>query len=173
MILWEITRASAFVAFVCYTVVVAWGIVLAGRGFRPAAPAAEFHRFLSSLGLIAVATHVGSLLLDSYSKVHLATLAGVGATRGVMFGVAAMWLTIALPLSLKLRKAKVIPFRAWRLFHYFGYTVWGLALAHGLKAGTDSHSPVAMGLYLGSAALVAGAAWWRWMERPEPARERA
>ena len=31
MILWEITRASAFLAFACYTVTVVWGISLTAR----------------------------------------------------------------------------------------------------------------------------------------------
>ena len=44
VILWELARASAFVAFACYTLVVAWGVVLAGRGWRPAGPQLSFHR---------------------------------------------------------------------------------------------------------------------------------
>ena len=39
MIAWEIARASAFVAFACYTLVVAWGIGLSGRFWKP--PAAQ------------------------------------------------------------------------------------------------------------------------------------
>ena len=39
MIAWEIARASAFVAFACYTLVVAWGIGLSGRIWKP--PAAQ------------------------------------------------------------------------------------------------------------------------------------
>ena len=173
MILWEIARASAFVALACYTLVVAWGIALAGRGFRPAAPAVEFHRFLSSLGLAALGTHVGALLLDSYSKVHLTTLAGINARPGVLAGVAAMWLVIALPFSMRLRRTKLISFRVWRRFHYFGYAVWVLAMAHGLATGTDRGSPYALAAYIGSAILVLTAAWWRWMEQPAPAREQA
>ncbi len=64
VIAWETARASAFVAFGCYTLVVAWGVLLAGRAWRPAAPQLAFHRFLSSLGLIAVVLHVSAVLLD-------------------------------------------------------------------------------------------------------------
>ncbi len=175
MILWELTRASAFVAFGCYTLVVLWGILLAGRGFRPAAPQMAFHRFLSSLGLVALATHVSTVLLDSYSKVHVPALVGLGASRGVLLGVIALWLTVALPFSMKLRRAKWLSFRAWRTLHYAGYAVWVLILAHGLTIGTDRHSPWALGTYAASAAIVAAVAWWRWLERPapEPARERS
>jgi hypothetical protein len=166
MILWEIARASAFVAFGCYTLVVVWGVLLAGKGFRPAAPQMAFHRFLSSLGLAALTTHIGSLLLDSYSKVYPTTLLGIGAKPAILAGVAALWLTIALPFSMRLRKARWISFRSWRLLHYGGYLVWALALAHGLSAGTDRHSPWALGTYLASAGLVGSVAYWRWIEGP-------
>ena len=46
MLLWSLARASAFVAFGAYTGVVVWGILVAGRAFRPAAPAVAFHRLL-------------------------------------------------------------------------------------------------------------------------------
>ncbi len=41
---------SAFVAFGCYTLVVAWGVLLAGRAWRPAAPQLAFHRFCRRWG---------------------------------------------------------------------------------------------------------------------------
>ena len=55
------------------------GMLIAARVARPAAPAVAAHRFLSSLGLIAIATHVTALLLDSYAKVGLRKLIGLGA----------------------------------------------------------------------------------------------
>src|SRR6185436_17592430 len=64
VMLWDIARASAFVAFACYTLVVAWGIGLSTRFWKPPAPQLGFHRFLSSLGLVAVATHVIALMAD-------------------------------------------------------------------------------------------------------------
>jgi methionine sulfoxide reductase heme-binding subunit len=173
MMLWDVTRASAMVAFGCYTLVVTWGILLAGRGFRPAAPQMAFHRFLSSLGLAALATHVGSLMLDRYAKVYPHTLLGMGATNSVRAGVAALWLSLALPFSMRLKKAGVLPARAWRALHYFGYATWGLALAHGITTGSDSGSQWAVGLYGAAAAVVGAAAWWRWLERPAPARKQA
>ena len=59
VIAWEITRASAFVAFGCYTLSVTWGILVASRTLpAPAKPEFDYHRFLSSLGLAATAIHV-------------------------------------------------------------------------------------------------------------------
>lgn len=170
MMLWDIARASAFVAFACYTLVVAWGIGLSSRFWRPPAPQLGFHRFLSSLGLIAVATHVTSLMLDRHAHVSSRSLAGLDHRPGVTLGALALWLSVALPLSFRLKQARWIGHRAWRSLHYFGYAVWALALAHGVLSGTDSRSPLAVALYGTSAALVAGAAWHRWAEQPRRGR---
>lgn len=176
MIAWETARASAFVAFGCYTLVVAWGVLLAGRAWRPAAPQLAFHRFLSSLGLIAVVLHVSAVLLDHYARVPLTGLVGVGVRPAVMLGAAALWLTVALPLSFRLKRAGFMSNRSWRLLHYFGYAVWVLALLHGIASGTDSRSYPAIAAYAASGSIVVAAAWWRWFERPErsqPARSTA
>jgi methionine sulfoxide reductase heme-binding subunit len=166
MMLWDVARASAFVAFVCYTLVVAWGIALSARLWRPPAPQLGFHRFLSSLGLVALATHVTALMLDHYAKVSPSSLAGLDPRPGVVLGAAALWLTVALPLSFRLKQARWMSQRAWRSLHYLGYAVWALSLAHGVLSGSDSRSPLAIALYAASAALVAAAAWYRWMELP-------
>jgi methionine sulfoxide reductase heme-binding subunit len=166
MIAWQIARASAFVAFGCYTLVVAWGILLSSRFWRPAAPQLGFHRFLGSLGLVAVVTHISALMLDHYARVHLTSLVGLDPRRGVVVGAIALWLVIALPLSFQLKRARMLSQRSWRLLHYGGYLMWATALLHGIMSGTDTRSPWALGAYGGAAALVAGAAWWRWMELP-------
>jgi methionine sulfoxide reductase heme-binding subunit len=172
VILWEIARASAFVAFGCYTLVVAWGVILAGRGWRPAAPQLGFHRFLSSLALVALTLHISSVLLDHYARVPVTGLVGVGVRPAVMLGVGALWLALALPISFRLKRAGFMSNRSWRLLHYFGYAVWGLALLHGIAAGTDSRSYPAIAAYAVSGAIVAASAWWRWVERPTPGTDR-
>jgi sulfoxide reductase heme-binding subunit YedZ len=169
MILWDVARASAFVAFACYTLVVAWGIALSARVWRPPAPHMAYHRFLASLGLVAVGIHVGALMLDHYARVTLASLVGRDPRPGVVVGAAALWLILALPLSFRLKQARFMSHRAWRSLHYFGYAVWGLSLVHGIASGTDSRSLPALTVYGTSAAIVGGAAWYRWIERPAPA----
>jgi len=170
MMLWEVSRASAFVAFACYTLVVAWGIGLSARSWRPPAAALGFHRFLASLGLVALAIHVATLMLDRFARVTVASLIGLDPRPGVVFGACALWLAVALPLSFRLRQARFMSQRAWRGLHYFGYAVWGSALVHGVMAGTDARSPWALAVYAASAAIVGGAAWYRWMEQRAPVR---
>jgi sulfoxide reductase heme-binding subunit YedZ len=169
VILWDVARASAFVAFACYTLVVAWGIALSARVWRPPAPHMAYHRFLASLGLVAVGIHIGALMLDRYARVTVRSLVGLDPRPGVVVGAAALWLVLALPLSFKLKQARWMSQRAWRSLHYFGYAVWALSLVHGIAAGTDSRSVFALGIYGASAAIVGGAAWYRWLERPAPA----
>jgi methionine sulfoxide reductase heme-binding subunit len=173
--MWDVTRASAFVAFACYTVSVAWGISLTARSFRPpVAPQFDYHRFVAMLGFGSLLVHVGTLMFDAFASVDPITLVGGGgASWAVRAGVAAMWLAIALPVSFVLKqRLKVISQRFWRRFHYLGYAVWALALVHGIVEGTDSGSYYAIAAYGSSAALVAGVAWWRWLEAPPKKRPR-
>jgi len=173
MMLWDVSRASAFIAFACYTFVVAWGIGLSARSWRPPAAALGFHRFLASLGMVALGIHVATLMLDRFARVTVASLVGLDPRPGVVVGACALWLAVALPLSFRLRQARFMSQRAWRALHYFGYVVWGAALVHGVMTGTDARSPWALAVYAGSGAIVAGAAWYRWMERPAPDRRTA
>lgn len=173
MILWEVSRASAFIALACYTLVILWGVALSGRMWRPPAPQLGFHRFLASLGLVALGLHVGTLMLDRYARVTLSSLVGLDPRPGVRVGAAAMWLAVALPFSFMLKRARWLSQRAWRGLHYFGYAVWGLAVVHGVASGTDARSPLALTFYGACGALVAGLAWHRWLDRPIPAVRRA
>lgn len=157
MLLWSLARASAFVAFGAYTGVVVWGILVAGRAFRPAAPAVAFHRLLASVGMVAIATHVVALLFDSYAHVTVGSLFGLGPSFAVTLGAIAFWLAIGLPLSFRLRQAKFISYRVWRKLHWAGYATWAVMLAHGLLNGTDTGSPWAAALYAGSVGLVGAA----------------
>jgi methionine sulfoxide reductase heme-binding subunit len=173
MILWDVSRASAFVAFACYTLVVAWGIGLSARAWRPPAVALGFHRFLGSLGMVALGIHVATLLIDRFARVGITSLVGLDPRPGVALGACALWLAVALPLSFRLRQARFMSQRAWRALHYFGYAVWGSALVHGVMTGTDARSPWALAVYAGSASIVGAAAWYRWVERRPPVRRAA
>jgi len=171
MLLWSLARASAFVAFGAYTGVVLWGILVAGKAFRPAAPAVAFHRLLASIGMIAIAVHVIALLLDSYAHVTIGSLFGLGPSLSVTLGAIAFWLAIGLPLSFRLRQAKFISYRVWRKIHWAGYATWFVMLLHGFFNGTDTATPYASALYAGSVALVGTAALWRHFgDEPTPAR---
>src|SRR3954454_11611817 len=107
MLLWSLARASAFVAFGAYTGVVVWGVLVAGKAFRPAAPAVAFHRLLASIGMIAIGVHVVALLFDSFAHITIGSLFGLGPHLSVTLGAIAFWLAIGLPLSFRLRQGEV------------------------------------------------------------------
>jgi sulfoxide reductase heme-binding subunit YedZ len=172
MVLWELTRASAFVAFGCYTLVVAWGILLSARSWKPAAAQFVYHRFLSVLGMVAVLTHLSTLMLDHYAKVGPATMIGRDSRPGVLIGVAAFWLGVAIPLSFRLKQAKWMSQRVWRILHYTGYVMWALIAVHGIAEGTDTGAGWALGVYAVSASLIGATAWWRWVDKRRTARAR-
>jgi methionine sulfoxide reductase heme-binding subunit len=157
MLLWSVARTAGLTAFATLTFALAWGMLVAGRVARPAAAAVAIHRFLSSLGLAAIAVHVAALLADRYAKVDPWMLLGRGAQPSLVAGAVAMWLAILLPLSFRLRRRRWISQRVWRLLHWLGYVAWAAALAHGVAAGTDSRTPVALATYAGAAGVVAGA----------------
>jgi methionine sulfoxide reductase heme-binding subunit len=172
MTLWELSRACAFTAFGCYTLTVCWGILLSARSWKPAAAQFVFHRFLSTLGLVAMIVHVVTLMFDHYAHVGLGTLAGVDSRRGVQVGVAALWLAVILPFTFKLRERKLMSVPVWRAIHYLGYAMWVAILVHGIAEGTDSGAGWVLGVYAASAALVASAAWWRWVDKRKVNRSR-
>lgn len=161
MILWSVARTAGFIAFATLTFALAWGMLVASRVARPAAGAVAIHRFLSSLGLAAIAVHVAALLADRYAKVDAWMLVGRGARPSLVAGAVAMWLAILLPLSFRLRRRKWISQRAWRGLHWFGYVTWAAAFAHGVATGTDSRTPVALATYAGAGGVVAAAGYVR------------
>ena len=172
MTLWELSRACAFTAFGCYTLAVCWGILLSARSWKPAAAQFVFHRFLSTLGLVAMVLHVVTLMFDHYAHVGLGTLAGIDHRRGVQLGVVALWLAVILPFTFKLRERKWMSIRVWRALHYLGYAMWVAILIHGIAEGTDSRAAWVLGVYAAAAGLVAAAAWWRWVDKRKVNRGR-
>jgi DMSO/TMAO reductase YedYZ heme-binding membrane subunit len=181
VIVWEITRASAFVAFGCYTLSIVWGILVASRTLpNPAKPEFDYHRFLSSLGLAATLVHVVTVLISHANAVHWPALFYIGASPAAVAGVSATWLIVLLPVSFAVKKRGRLKAKSWRRLHYLGYTVWVLALLHALGAGTDARTRASLAGYGLAAGLVIGAATWRLVSRkpakkpkPAPAPARA
>ena len=57
-------------------------------------------------------------------------------------------------LALTNHYRKRLPHDLWRRLHMLNIAVWGLALVHGLTAGTDASTTWALVLYAGSAWVV-------------------
>ena len=158
---WYLARASGMTAFALLTITVALGLLLSGRAQSRAWPrfaVEDVHRFAGLLTGAFVSLHVLTLFVDPYMPFSLGQLLVPGASSyrpfATALGVVGTELLLALAIANRYRKR--LSYRFWRRTHYLNFAVWGLAFGHGLLSGTDSGSPWASSLYVGSAALVAG-----------------
>ncbi|MFN8188615.1 MAG: ferric reductase-like transmembrane domain-containing protein [Gaiellales bacterium] len=168
---WLLARASGLLAYGLLTATVLTGLLLHSRPFgkRPKpAGITDLHRFLSLLGLGALAVHGLTLVVDGAVEIPLAALLLPGLSPYRPFwtalGVLAAELMVLLVFSFSLRKR--IGTRWWRRLHHAAYLAFVLATAHGLMAGTDSGLDWALGIYLAAVGSVAGATAWRALAPP-------
>lgn len=169
--LWMLARASGLTAYALLTASVLAGLVLKARPFGNAlrsAAVADVHRFLSLLGVGAIAIHGVALVLDSAVPISVQALVvpGLSAYQPLWtgLGVAAAELMALVILSFSLRKR--IGAKRWRQLHWATYGVFAAATVHGVMVGTDTGKPWALGLYLGSIGAVSFAAAWRFLASP-------
>ena len=163
---WYLARASGIVAFVLLTIAVVLGLTLSGRAKLPSWPrfaVEDVHRFAGladgHVRLFARADTVRGLV-----RAFLVEAAGCPGTSSyrplsTALGVVAAELLLALAITNRYRKR--LSYRFWRRAHYLNFAVWGLALFHGIFAGTDRVALWADVLYGCSAAAVAGFVAWR------------
>ena len=141
------------------------GLLLKGRPLKVLRPAAvtDVHRFLSLLGLLAVALHGCALVLDSTVAVSPQALIvpGLVPYRPLWTGVGVVVAELMLLVHLSFRFRRRIGVKNWRRLHWATYAVFGGATIHGLMSGTDSGRPWALPVYTTVVATVAGLTAWR------------
>jgi sulfoxide reductase heme-binding subunit YedZ len=162
--LWFLARAAGFVALLAASVTVALGAL--GSSSRPDGRilAQLVHRSAAVLTLALLGLHAGLLVTDSY--VDVSTLGAVvpftAGYRGnaLALGTLAVYgfLVVAATGAARGRlAASARAARAWRAVHLSAYAAWGLAMTHGVLAGTDTLRGWALAIYGVSAFLVGGA----------------
>ena len=157
---WDGLRAAGFAAYLCLWLGLVTGLAVHMR-YRPGPLAMtwllETHRMSSTLGLAFVAGHVAGLLVDptvGFSVVDVSFgLTSAYRPLQVTFGTLAMWLMVAVLASTGLSAR--IPYVAWRNLHFLSFPAYGLALLHGITAGTDASSPLALVIDAATASFVA------------------
>ena len=146
---WYAARAAGIVAWALLAASVTWGLALSthvlGRKPRPAW-LLDLHRALGGLAVIFTAVHVVTIMLDSYVHFGLAEalvpLASTWHPVAVAWGIAAFYLLAVVELTSLARRK--LPNRLWRRVHFASFPLFVSATLHGLSAGTDTRTAVAI-----------------------------
>jgi sulfoxide reductase heme-binding subunit YedZ len=148
---WAVARAAGFVAFLSATGAVLLGTRSPARLPVGGLPARLYalHRALGITAILAVAVHLTSLWLDtfiqfSWTQLLLAPWTASYRPIAITFGFLAMISLVATASSGALRT--VVP--GWRTVHLLAYATFALGLVHGILAGSDSGSPLAILFYV-------------------------
>lgn len=158
-LLWDTARAAGIVSWALLAASAVWGLALSTRvlaGWPRSAWLLDLHRFLGGAAIVFLAVHVATIMLDTY--VHfgpvevLVPLAASWRTVPVAWGIAAMYLLVAVELTSLLRGR--LPKRVWDAVHYLAFPLFLLASAHALTAGTDRSAPLLRAAVLGTLAVV-------------------
>jgi sulfoxide reductase heme-binding subunit YedZ len=159
MLPWVFERLFAFLAYFAMTGSVIYGLLLSTKildvvAHRPIT--FTLHQDLACIGLGLAAVHGMLLALDKTVPFTLAQIAVPGmsphAPIWVAAGQVAFYLMAIVVGSFYFRRQ--IGQRAWRVLHYLTFLAFIGATLHGVLAGTDSSSPWAWWIYVGSMVAV-------------------
>jgi predicted ferric reductase len=147
-------------AFVALALDVTFGLFLstgAADRWISRARSVDVHRWLSSVTLVLVATHVLLLMGDGFVRFDVldALVPFIAPYRptAVALGVFATYLVIVVQVSFQLRHR--IGTRTWRRLHHLTFVVFVLTTAHGVLAGSDTHMAWMRGVYFATAIIAA------------------
>lgn len=143
---WIAIRASGLIAWALLTCVVAYGLLMRTRvlgGMAPPARLLATHRALSTVAIVALAVHLGGLLIDPAVRFTvpqlLVPLLAPWKPVQVALGILAFWalapVVVIASIRQRLGKAGVVLFRR---AHFVAYLAWPLATLHYVFAGTDA-----------------------------------
>jgi DMSO/TMAO reductase YedYZ heme-binding membrane subunit len=155
---WYVARASGLVAWALLAASVIWGVLMTSQVVRRIARSSwliDLHRWLAALAVVFTTVHVAAILSDTYIHFGLASVLVPFASHwhpvAIAYGVAALYLLAAIEVTSLLRAR--INRNVWRAVHFLSFPLFVASTVHGLTAGTDSRTPMA----LITVVLVAGA----------------
>jgi sulfoxide reductase heme-binding subunit YedZ len=164
--IWAVGRGTGVMALVLFSLTMVLGLVTRRGAALPGLPrfaSLVLHRNASLLGVVFLAGHVVSMVVDPYAGVSLvATVVPLTASyRPLWVGLGALALDVlAAVLVTSLLRGR-IPARAWRAVHWLAYALWPLAVVHTFGSGTDAWAPWLLAVQVPCIAAVAAAGVWR------------
>jgi sulfoxide reductase heme-binding subunit YedZ len=175
--LWYSTRATAIVALILFTLVVALGSFVAtrvGGTYVGRFEVNELHRSISMVAVVFLAIHVTTTVVDSFVNTGVLSVfvpltssyrrVAIGVGAAALDLIAAVWISSLL----KLRIANA----TWRFIHWFSWLALATALVHAYLAGTDSRHGWGLMVLIVCAMVGLASALWRFFERPTRASGR-
>lgn len=157
---WMIIRGSGIAAFAALSAATIWGLLVSSKllgKLVKAKPLTWFHESLGIVALLATGVHIVVLSMHDYLEFTWTEILIPGASDwrsgAVTFGVVSFYGLAIVVTSFYIKKH--IGQRTWRVIHFGSLGVFLASLIHGVSAGTDTRSALMIGLYLGSAGVVA------------------
>jgi predicted ferric reductase len=156
---WLVIRGSGIAAFALLSAATLWGLLVSTKlvsKFVRAKPLTWFHESLGIGALLATVVHIGVLSVHEYLPFSWREILVPGTSTwrpiAVALGTVGFYGLVVVTSSFYLRRW--IGQKAWRYIHFGSFGVFVASLLHGIKAGTDSSSPLLLGLYAGAAIAV-------------------
>ncbi|HVD00740.1 MAG TPA: ferric reductase-like transmembrane domain-containing protein [Candidatus Dormibacteraeota bacterium] len=176
-LVWELARATGFVAYLLLLLSVGLGLILSlqWRSERwPRFIGSELHEYLSFLALLAIGAHTLAIALDPFMRFTSAEIIVplVSHYRPVWmaWGIVATYLMLAIWFSKRVRAR--IGYSWWLRFHQLTFAVYLLTTLHALGMGTDTRTTWAGLLYAFGFLLVTSLLAARLLTPPAPQRPR-
>ena len=146
---WYVARASGLVAWALLAGSVVWGLLMTSKVMRRRVKNSwllDLHRWLGGLALVFTGIHVAAILADTYVHFGLTSVLVPLATTwhpvAVAWGVASLYLLAAVEVTSLLRKH--LSYRLWKRVHFLSLPLFVSSTIHGLSAGTDGRTPMAI-----------------------------
>jgi sulfoxide reductase heme-binding subunit YedZ len=157
---WYVARSSGLVAWALLAGSVVWGLLMTSKIVRGRVKGSwllDLHRWLGGLALVFTGVHVAAIMGDSYVHFGLASvmipLAAHWHPVAVAWGVVSVYLLIAVEATSLARRHLNV--RLWKRVHFVSFPLFVTSTIHGLSAGTDGRTPMAITAALLTAGAVA------------------
>lgn len=151
---WDLSRVTGVMAYLMFWGAIVLGLLMSNKFAKlwPGGPTAyALHEYMCLIGLAFAIFHAGILLGDKYMNYSVAQIAVPFMTKGassVMIGLGQIGIYLLAALVLSYYVRPWIGFSAWRWIHFTAFMAFALITVHGLLVGTDTKTPLLLGMYL-------------------------